>query len=100
MAAGTLEPRKNVVGLIRAYRQAAPEVAGRGSCSRARTDRTGTGCGPSSARSGPGSIVTTGRLDGDDLDAVLRGADVFAYPSLYEGFGLPILEAMQREACP
>jgi glycosyltransferase involved in cell wall biosynthesis len=30
----------------------------------------------------------------DDMRALLSGATVFAYPSLYEGFGLPILEAM------
>jgi glycosyltransferase involved in cell wall biosynthesis len=38
----------------------------------------------------------TGPLSGDELDAVYRAADVFAYPSLYEGFGLPVVEAMAR----
>jgi glycosyltransferase involved in cell wall biosynthesis len=37
-----------------------------------------------------------GRLDDPDLDAVYRGAEAFVYPSLYEGFGLPVLEAMSR----
>jgi alpha-1,3-rhamnosyl/mannosyltransferase len=31
-----------------------------------------------------------------DLDTLYRGAAAFAYPSLYEGFGLPVLEAMAR----
>jgi len=48
------------------------------------------------ARPGPGTIVRTGSMSGEDLDALYRGAAVFAYPSLYEGFGLPLLEAMAR----
>ena len=40
--------------------------------------------------------MRTGHLSGEDLDALYRGADVFAYPSLYEGFGLPVVEAMAR----
>jgi glycosyltransferase involved in cell wall biosynthesis len=45
---------------------------------------------------GPGEIVMTGRVSDDELDALYRAADAFAYPSLYEGFGLPVLEAMAR----
>ena len=36
-----------------------------------------------------------GHVPDEDLSALLTGASVFAYPSLYEGFGLPVLEAMQ-----
>jgi glycosyltransferase involved in cell wall biosynthesis len=39
-------------------------------------------------------IIFTGHVDEDDLLALYQSADVFAYPSLYEGFGLPLLEAM------
>jgi glycosyltransferase involved in cell wall biosynthesis len=35
-------------------------------------------------------------VSASDLDAVYRGAVAFCYPSLYEGFGLPVLEAMAR----
>lgn len=38
--------------------------------------------------------LAVGHLPGDDLRAVLQGASVLAYPSLFEGFGLPPLEAM------
>jgi len=47
-------------------------------------------------RPGPGTVVRTGMLSPADLDAVYRGADAVAYVSTYEGFGLPIVEAMQR----
>lgn len=40
-------------------------------------------------------IVVTGYVDDDDLAALYSGALTFVYPSFYEGFGLPPLEAMQ-----
>jgi len=42
-----------------------------------------------------GRIVSTGYVSDEDLAALYAGAMVFVYPSLYEGFGLPPLEAMQ-----
>jgi glycosyltransferase involved in cell wall biosynthesis len=94
---GTLEPRKNLVRLIRAYRQAVS------------TERLPHGlvlAGPLGWRAdamrrelsvpAPGRVVLTGRVDDAALDALYRGADAFCYPSLYEGFGLPVLEAMAR----
>jgi len=92
---GTLEPRKNVVTLIRAYRQVAPDVphalvlTGPAGWFAAEMDRE-------LARPGPGTVVRTGNVDPPDLDALYRGADAFAYPSAYEGFGLPVLEALAR----
>ncbi len=41
-----------------------------------------------------GSVLFPGFVDDDDLPALYSAASVFAYPSLYEGFGLPVLEAM------
>jgi glycosyltransferase involved in cell wall biosynthesis len=40
-------------------------------------------------------IQHIGYVDDMELPALMNGADVFAYPSFYEGFGLPVLEAMQ-----
>ncbi|MBD5397983.1 glycosyltransferase family 4 protein [bacterium] len=40
-------------------------------------------------------IILTGYVDDEDIPALYSGASIFMYPSLYEGFGLPLLEAMQ-----
>jgi glycosyltransferase involved in cell wall biosynthesis len=93
---GTLEPRKNIVRLVRAYRR----VAARGA------PHALVLAGPMGWKhqqlmnelelEAPGEIVLTGRTSQADLDALYRGASAFVYPSLYEGFGLPVLEAMAR----
>ena len=40
-------------------------------------------------------IILTGFVADEDMPALYSGAELFVYPSLYEGFGLPVLEAMQ-----
>jgi glycosyltransferase involved in cell wall biosynthesis len=93
---GTLEPRKNLVRLVRAYRRVAGSRP-----SHALVLAGGMGWHSSEllrelALSGPGNVVLTGALSPSDLDAVYRGAAAFVLPSIYEGFGLPALEAMAR----
>jgi glycosyltransferase involved in cell wall biosynthesis len=44
----------------------------------------------------PAGVELTGYVDDARLDALMRGADLVVHPSLYEGFGLVILEAMAR----
>ncbi len=46
-----------------------------------------------------GRVVRPGRIAESDLDVLYRSASMLAFPSLYEGFGLPALEAMSR-GCP
>lgn len=93
---GTLEPRKNLVRLVRAYRRVAASglphslvLAGPAGWGSQALDRE-------LALDGPGRVLATGALAEAEIDALYRGADVFVYPSLYEGFGLPVLEAMVR----
>lgn len=93
--AGTLEPRKDVPALITAFARIARErpelrlvVAGR--------DGWGaTAVRDAAAASGVTTrILRPGWLPGDALPAFYRQAEVVAYPSLEEGFGLPALEAL------
>jgi len=44
----------------------------------------------------PEGVEAVGYLDDERLDALMRGADVLVHPSLYEGFGLVVIEAMAR----
>jgi len=44
-------------------------------------------------------VHRTGRIPAADVDVLYRGAVALAFPSLYEGFGIPVLEAMSR-GCP
>jgi glycosyltransferase involved in cell wall biosynthesis len=92
---GTIEPRKNVSALIRGWVQAVQDLpeppvlvlaGGRGW--DATVDAT-IATVPSHL-----SVVRPGYLPVSDLAALLGGAVVVAYPSLGEGFGLPVLEAM------
>ncbi len=92
---GTLEPRKNLIRLIRAYRRIATHhphalvLAG-------PSGWRGTALQREISVSGPGRVIVTGEVGADDLDGLYRGAAAFVYPSTYEGFGLPVLEAMIR----
>lgn len=95
---GTLEPRKNLVRLVRAHRR----VVARGALhALVLAGPIGWGHQPlmrELALDLPGEIILTGETSEADRDALYRGASAFVYPSLYEGFGLPVLEAMGRGA--
>ncbi len=47
----------------------------------------------------PNRVQLTGYIDDDDLNLLYNACEVFVFPSLYEGFGLPLLEAMTCGAC-
>jgi glycosyltransferase involved in cell wall biosynthesis len=99
LSVGTLEPRKNYVRLIEAYAMLHARYAPAGhlppliiaggngwkyDAILAAPEQTGV------AR----FVRFLGRVPDDDLPALIAGSRVFVYPSLYEGFGLPPLEAL------
>jgi glycosyltransferase involved in cell wall biosynthesis len=97
LTVGTLEPRKNLLGLVRAYRLLPADVkkehplvivGGKGW----RDSEIVRELSAYEAAGEP--ILRTGYVDDAMLPALYSGAAMFAYPSLYEGFGLPVLEAM------
>jgi glycosyltransferase involved in cell wall biosynthesis len=93
---GTLEPRKNVLRLVRAYRALAAEGLPHALVLNGPDGWGSEELARELALDRPGTILRTRDLREGVLDALYRGADAFAYPSLYEGFGLPVLEALQR----
>lgn len=98
LALGAIQPRKNLVRLIKAYsilRRARPEanlpqlvIVGKRAWLYAETLRA---VEESGARD---SIKLLGYVSEEDLPALYGGALCFVYPSYFEGFGLPPLEAM------
>ena len=95
LAVGTLEPRKNISTLVKAYRELVSEgqfsdvslvlVGGMGW----KNDQLNAVLGEG-AREG---IKLLGYIDYEDLPALYSSAAVFAFPSKYEGFGMPVAEA-------
>jgi len=87
---GTLEPRKNLSRLVEAMSEV-PDVP------LVVVGPKGWGSvGSDLAAKFSKKVIKLGSIDYDLLDIVYRNASVFAFPSLAEGFGLPILEAMIR----
>ncbi|MEO8272555.1 MAG: glycosyltransferase family 1 protein [Chloroflexota bacterium] len=91
LAVGALQPRKNLVRLIDAIalvrrrfpvelRVVGPDGHDAGAIRKRMSESVDT--------------RMTGWLSEEDLATEYRAADIFAYPSIYEGFGLPVLEAM------
>jgi glycosyltransferase involved in cell wall biosynthesis len=93
---GTLEPRKNLERLIKAYALARERradfpplvLAGGEGWLYGSIFRTVKECHLENA------VVFTGYVSREEKPLLLAGAEFFCFPSLYEGFGMPVLEAM------
>lgn len=88
---GTRERRKNVARLAEAWREARKQ---RRELSLILAGRDAGDSQALNFAEEPG-LTMAGRLPDEDIAALMAGAAAFVYPSLYEGFGLPVLEAMQ-----
>ena len=92
---GTLHPRKNLLRLIEAFASVRREL---GDWRLVLAGRRGWLCEPLFRRIAElgleDGVVLTGYVPRADLAPLLSGARCLAFPSLYEGFGFPVLEAM------
>jgi glycosyltransferase involved in cell wall biosynthesis len=93
---GTIEPRKNIVRLVEAYadlyqkRKDCPKLVLAGSLGWLYNPILDT-INSSVAKE---KILLTGYIEDKDVPALISGANAFVFPSIYEGFGMPPLEAM------
>ncbi len=95
LAVGTIEPRKNLITLLEAYHSLSEQfpdvklvIAGKRGWRAAAFFNRLRELGLEDR------VVLTGFVPDVDLPALYSLATVFAFPSIYEGFGLPVLEAM------
>ncbi|MDP8259083.1 MAG: glycosyltransferase family 1 protein [Candidatus Aadella gelida] len=98
---GTIEPRKNISGLVEAFTSYIKDYSGEMDLVlvgkkdwgyrqvKRRVEELGVA----------DRVVFTDYVDDDDLPALYNLAKLFVYPSFYEGFGLPVLEALSS-GCP
>jgi glycosyltransferase involved in cell wall biosynthesis len=97
LCVSTLHPHKNLERLIRAYARKQRDfklvIAGMRGFHSAVVEAliAELGCGETSS---PTSVRLTGWIPRDELMRLYAGARAFIYPSTFEGFGMPVLEAM------
>jgi glycosyltransferase involved in cell wall biosynthesis len=97
LTVGDLQPRKNQVGLIRAYAEmvrAFPELPHRLVLAGKENWRGSEACRAAEETGLGGRIHFTGFVHDGSLLQLYNACEFFVFPSFYEGFGLPVLEAM------
>lgn len=101
LCVGTIEPRKNLIRLLKAFARLKQEagiphqlvLAGGSGWSNTEIYETAMGLPCAS------DVIFTGYVSAAEKNALYQNAEVFVFPSLYEGFGIPPLEAMHF-GCP
>jgi glycosyltransferase involved in cell wall biosynthesis len=97
LTVGDLQPRKNQLGLIRAFAElirAQPQLPHRLVLAGKETWFAPRICKAAATSGVAERIHFTGFVSDQDLLQLYNACDVFVFPSFYEGFGLPVLEAM------
>ena len=89
-------PAKNQFRLIEAYEKLPPEITGRYKLALCGADWHGADIIRARAADSPlkDQIVLTGFIANEDVEEAYRGSAVYVFPSLFEGFGLSLIEAM------
>ncbi len=98
-----LEPRKNLDGLLAAFATVQTRLPGTilalfGKAAWTQEREAQFDSRVASLGIGP-AVVRLGPIDDWELATLYRAAEIFVFPSLYEGFGLPLLEAMACGGC-
>jgi glycosyltransferase involved in cell wall biosynthesis len=94
MGSGTKEPRKNLRGLLQAWK-----IANRKDEHLVLVGPAGWGDDIETELRAAGRVSSISFVDRSTLTALYAGASAFCWPSLREGFGFPVLEAM-AQGCP
>jgi glycosyltransferase involved in cell wall biosynthesis len=97
LSVATSQPHKNLGRLIESFAQVRAQRPETGLVLVGGAGQAQAQLAAVAAQAGIAEAVSfTGWVDDRTLDAVYAGAELFVYPSLCEGFGLPLLEAMER----
>ena len=93
VAVGNARPRKNLISLLRAFPILTKRFPGLKLILIGKYDERMAEVQKDSAQLGAGNIIFTGFVPEAEKNQIIRDAQALIFPSLYEGFGLPIVEA-------
>ena len=100
LSLGSLEPRKNLPRLMEAWPRCVQRIGGEVSLVVAGAPGRRNVFREIKLEHELPQVHTVGFVDDEDLPALYSGAMALVYPSMYEGFGLPVLEAMACGTVP
>jgi glycosyltransferase involved in cell wall biosynthesis len=100
LSVSSLEPRKNLKRLLEAWRLSAPRLPKDAWLVIAGTEGKDNIFRATNLEPIPPRVMFAGFVSDEDLPALYSGALALVYPSIYEGFGLPALEAMAAGTVP